>query len=135
MRIPWKALIGVVAVAIPALLNYLSARADSSEAKIRAEIAYVTLQESVKELQTASHEHALQIAELKGQLKTERRYHVGSEPTERLLPPPPLSRNPASVGAVLQDVSDEDGVDDKAPEKFEAPPDFEDAIRNYKAKK
>lgn len=75
-----KAILGVLGVTLPAAFSYLSARQESNEAKIRAEVAYVTLQVSVVSLQKRTEEQADQIARLQGQI----------ELLERWRPPGPM---------------------------------------------
>ncbi len=127
MKPLWKAVLGVLGVTLPAVFTFLASRAESNEAKIRAEVAYVTLQDSVKELQEASYDQALELAEIRGQLKAERREHAKALP----------NRAPASRPIPL----DSDGVDDLADStpqvqvKMRPPPDFAKAVNDFKAKK
>lgn len=109
----WKVAGALVAVALPALLNYLSARAESSEANIRAEVAYSQMVESVKELQDTVHELELSQARLTGQ--------VGAMEQMR----------PVGYG-----VNASAPAPETAPKReMKAPPLFEDAVREYKASK
>jgi hypothetical protein len=64
-----KAALGVLGVTLPALFSYLSARAESTDAKVRAEVAYVTLQASVVELQKRVEEQDDTLAKQQGQLE------------------------------------------------------------------
>ncbi len=106
----WKIVGGIVVVAIPALFNFLAARSDSAEAKIRAEVAYSTMVEQVKELQGTVHDLELAHAELKGQVHELRRTQAA-----RVGAAPPTIEAPPSPKAVLR-----------------APPAFEEAVREYK---
>ena len=125
MKTHWKTILATLGVILPAVFSYLSARADSSEAKIRAEIAYVTLQESVKELQDASYEHAIAIAELKGRLKAEKRMRAEMA-AER-----PSYQSPSPVdGDTVADAEEP-----TARPKFKATPDFNEAVQTFKAKR
>jgi len=64
MRPSTKTILGVVGVVVPAVFSYLSARAESNEAKIRAEVAYVTLQAAVVDLKAEAKEHDEAVAAL-----------------------------------------------------------------------
>lgn len=103
-----------MAVALPALLNYLSARFESSEAKIRAEVAYSQMVESVKELQDTVHDLELSQAHLAGQ--------VGAMEQMR-----PLMGYGVGAGAPVPEATPK--------REMKAPPLFEDAVREYKASK
>jgi hypothetical protein len=72
-----KAALGVLGVTLPALFSYLSARAESTEAKVRAEVAYVTLQASVVELQKRAEEQDDLLAKQQGQLELLERWRPG----------------------------------------------------------
>ena len=92
MRTHWKTIVTLLGIALPALGTYLAARAESNEAKIRAEIAYTTMQNVVQDLQEASYKQALQLAELKGQLRTVRwNSHEETAPV-KLTPPVDLNQ-------------------------------------------
>lgn len=119
MRAATKAVLGVVAIAIPAVFNFLSARAESNEAKIRAEVAYTTMVEQVKDLQETVHDMELDHAEMQGKIYELER--VQAARTGSAAPKPPRA--------------DGDGIPDKRLKQMNAPLDFEDAVRSYKAKK
>jgi hypothetical protein len=113
MTTVWKVVGGVLVVAVPAAFNYLSAREDSDEAKVRAEVAYATTVEVVEELQATVHALELSQARLEGQVLELRRSQaarVGASP-----PVVPDTAYPAPA--------------------MKAPPRFEDAVRDFKAKK
>jgi uncharacterized protein YlxW (UPF0749 family) len=57
MRTSTKTVLGLAGVTIPAVFSYLSARAESNEAKVRAEVAYVTLQAAVVDLKASVKDH------------------------------------------------------------------------------
>lgn len=124
MKTYWKVIIGVLGVVLPSFFTYLAARADSNEAKIRAEVAYVTMQDVVKELQEASYKQALQLAKIEGELEVERRMHSETKMPSGLHPLMPAPSIPP----------DTDGVPDTQV-KLKAPPDFNQAVQSYKAAK
>lgn len=119
----------VLAVALPAVFNFLSARADSSEAKIRAEVAYESLQPSIKELQDVVNKQGLQIAELKGRVRANEQFRKElTVPAPVAMPGrPPVKLNPAAA--------DNDGIPDVQQRMLAPPPDFGKAYDSYKAKK
>lgn len=115
MKTSWKVVLGFLGVVLPALFTYLAARVDSNEAKIRAEVAYVTMQGNVKELQEASYKQALQIAKLEGMCAADRPSYEKSLPSADARPLLPVRPSP--------------------PVQLKAPPDFSQAVQSYKAKK
>ena len=134
MKQPWKAILATLGVVLPAVFTFLASRAESNEAKIRAEVAYVTLQDSVKELQEASYEQALELAEIKGQLKVDRREHAELRRPSHFIGPMAVPHRPPDA----EDSADGDGIEDApAPVqiKLKAPPAFNEAVNSYKAKK
>jgi len=135
MKASWKAILATLGVVLPAVFTFLASRADSNEAKIRAEVAYVTLQDSVKELQEASYEQALELAEIKGQLKVEKREHAEIHKSgTHFIGPMAVPHRPPDA----EDSVDGDGIEDApAPVqvKLKAPPAFNEAVNSYKAKK
>lgn len=64
-----KALLATIAIILPALFTWLETRARADEEKIKAAITYTILQDSVKELQAASRDQALQLAFLRGKME------------------------------------------------------------------
>lgn len=128
MKPAWKAVLATLGVVLPALFTYLASRADSNEAKIRAEVAYVSMSEAVETLQKTSYAQAIELAELRGRLAAAP--CVAAEKT---------GSAPKPVGAVppKRFSGDADGIAD-APEP-PAPPmkreSFNDAVQSYKAKK
>ena len=114
MKPATKAWLTTAGVVLAALFNFLSARADSNEAKVRAVVAYETMAASVKELQGSVHAMALEQAELRGQVKELEKLGklTGLQP--------------------LVPMSSPKAFDAKA---MVAPPPFEDAVRDYKAAK
>jgi len=113
-----KVLLAFLGVVLPSLFTYLAARSDSNEAKIRAEVAYVTMQGVVKELQEASYQQAIQLAKIEGKLDASDRVRVEATLPPTLRPAVPV-RPP----------------EPKAQVKLAAPPDFKKAVQDYKAKK
>ena len=130
-----KAAGAILAIAIPAVFNYLSARADSAEAKVRAEVAYETLQPSIKELQEIVNKQGLQIAELKGRIKANEQFRKDLTVPA---PVPVVGRpTPKPVSKAKTD-ADADGIPDVVDVQQKMvlpPPDFHDAYDSYKAKK
>jgi hypothetical protein len=129
MKMHWKILLGVLTAIVPSFFTYLAARAESDEAKIRAEMAYVAMQANVKELQGESYKHAIELAEIRGQLRVARKEHVeiaksvpGVHP---LLPKSKFSSGEDNSGDLVSDV----------PVQLLPPPDFNKALGAYKAKK
>jgi len=128
MKMHWKVILGILGAVLPSFFTYLAARSDSNEAKIRAEVAYVTMQEVVKELQEASYKQALQLAKIEGELEAERRVH-----SESKMPPgvhPLLPAHPPAPSLP----PDTDGIPD-VQVKLKPPPNFSDAVQSYKAAK
>jgi hypothetical protein len=107
-----KAVLATVGVISTGLFNYLAARADSNEAKIRAEVAYETMATSVKELQETVHDMELEHAEMKGKIYELERIKAARLGEAAPKPPSP----PRAV-------------------EMNAPMNFEDAVQSYKAKK
>jgi molybdopterin-biosynthesis enzyme MoeA-like protein len=106
-----KAVIGVLGVTLPALFSYLSARSESNEAKVRAEVAYVTLQASVVELQKEAKEQGEALADVRAR----------AEMLENR-----LNARPVFVRPPHEHKADE----------MPAPPErFMDAVEQYKAKR
>jgi len=64
MKVPIKVWLMALGIVVPAVGNYLATRIAANEARIRAEIAYSTLQKTVQDLQDASEEHAMALAAL-----------------------------------------------------------------------
>lgn len=133
MKPHWKIILATLGVILPSLFTYLASRADSNEAKIRAEVAYVTMQETVKELQEATYAHEIELAELRGQ-------HRGRCATVSTAPAPKLK--PGDAGSLssqpkAEPMSDGDGLADapQSPQIKPRPPSFNDAVQSYKAKK
>jgi len=133
MKTHWKillALLGTAGASLPSLFSYLASRSDSNEAKIRAEVAYVTTQEIVKELQDSSYEQALQLAEMKGELKA-----LSRQRSELTAAPKP--------GHTVSGVPTPTAVAPEPPVQLEnsqvrlrpKPPSFNEAVQTYKAKK
>ena len=122
-QIPWKVLLGFAATVLPSFLTYMAARVESNEAKIRAEVAYTTMQTVVKELQEASYDQAMHLAKIDGRLESmSRRASL------------PTGVHMLSAGS--GDVSDGDGLAaTEAPVQLKAPPDFLLAVQEFKAKK
>jgi len=125
MKTHWKVVIGILGVVLPSFFTYLASRADSNEAKIRAEVAYVTMQEVVKELQEASYKQAIQLAKIEGELEAERRVHSEAKMPTGLHPLMPAPAAPDKDG---------DGIPD-AQVRLKPPPSFGKAISDYKAAK
>ena len=111
MKPSTKAWLTTAGVVLAALFNFLSARADSNEAKVRAVVAYETMAASVKELQGTVHAMALEQAELRGQVKE-------LEKLGKLTGLQPFMPAPKMMEAKLAPL-----------------PAFEDAVRDYKAAK
>ena len=131
MKPHWKAILATLGVVLPSAFTYLASRAEAGDAKKGTEAAYVTLQESVKELQEASYEQALLLAEMKGQLKAERRARSSMATTLHpdYHPPAPAPAAGADGDGVT------DAMDSDVQVKLQAPPAFKDAVNSYKAKK
>ena len=127
MKMHWKILLGVLTAIVPSFFTYLAARAESDEAKIRAEMAYVAMQANVKELQDASYKQAIELAEIRGQLKIARKERV--ELSKALPGLPSLQQVPSDFSAD----SDTDSVGD-VQVKFAPPAEFHKALEAYKAK-
>lgn len=115
-----KGMFAAVGILIPSVFTYLAAKSGNDEAKIRAQIAYETLAESVndlqdlvKELNQRDRSQDVEIAQLRGQL--EGRKIAGSSP---LLP----TAAPADPNFAPKS-------------KLRRPPDFSQAIEDFKAKK
>jgi hypothetical protein len=104
---------GIAVVAVPALLNYLSARMEASEAKIRAEVSYETMVTSVKDLQETVH--ALELA----QARTDGEVHE-------------LGRRSRPAGFAAPAPAPEH-PEEHPINQMKAPPRFEDAVNAYKA--
>ena len=100
MRTRWKVIIGLLTAVLPSVFTYLAARSESNEAKIRAETAYEALQGTVKELQSASTKQALELAELRGELRTAHRNHTEPKLETPEAPPPKFRELPAFETAV-----------------------------------
>jgi len=132
MKPHWKVILATLGVILPSVFTYLASRSDSNEAKIRAEVAYVTMQETVKELQETSYAQAIELAEIRGQLKGGR-----VSPPQASAPKPFLG--PVRPKPEPGDAADGDGLmDPPAPAPTSArpkPPSFNDAVQSYKAKK
>ena len=129
MKAHWKIILSILGVTLPSLFTYLAARVESNEAKVRAEVAYVTMQDVVKDLQEASYKQALQLAKIEGQLEAQGRLFEKSAALPSGLHP--LLPIPSPVV-----IADRDGIHDApAPVKLTSPPDFSDAVQSYKAKK
>ena len=67
MKTSTKAWLAGAVVVLPALFNFLAARADSNENEIRAKVAYEMMVTSVKELQEQVRDMTIAQAELRGQ--------------------------------------------------------------------
>jgi hypothetical protein len=74
------------------------------------------MQDTVKELQEASYKQALQLARLEGQCAADRRTSEKSLPSADVRPFMPVRPSPPPV-------------------QLKAPPDFNQAIQSFKAKK
>lgn len=168
MKPQWKATLAVLAVVLPALFNFITAKVASDEAKIRAEVAYVTMQDVVKELQEASYTQALQIAKLEGQancgaLTPAPAPRPAVPAPKKVVPPPPPSVGvvtpPVKANELLMSLPMEtnqtegplppppptvvvlhpDGGEEELPppqsQKVRPIRDFEQAVKEYKAKK
>lgn len=167
MKPSTKAILAILGVALPAIFNFFAAKVASDEAKIRAEVAYVTMEEVVKELQEASYNQALQIAKLEGQAKCGALAPAASAP--RVTPPkkipipvppsvgaaPPVSKEPEILMSLPQETLQNeappppsppamvvvypDGGEEELPppqsQKVRPPRNFEQAVKEFKAKK
>jgi len=114
----WKVVGGIAAVVLPAAFNFAAARLDSDEAKVRAEVAYETMVGQVAGLQKTAHALELKVAGLEGQVVQLSRPIRLSGPMSVAPPPAPTVVVPLP-----------------APNAMKPPPDFEEAVRDYKAKK
>jgi phosphotransferase system glucose/maltose/N-acetylglucosamine-specific IIC component len=135
MKQHWKIILGTLGVILPSLFTYLASRSESTEAKIRAEVAYVSMQETVKELQATTSAQAIELAEIRGQLRGERRNRA--EPSIPLGKPGTLGRG-IGGGVKPEPEVDGDGLPEPAPApppKAAKSPSFDDAVQSYKAKK
>lgn len=128
MKLHWKIILGLLTAVVPSFFTYLAARADSDEAKVRAEMAYVAMQANVKELQEASYKQAIELAEIRGQLKVARKERV--ELSKATPGPKPLFQMESMPSPVRDDADDIGEVQ----VKLEPPPEFHKALEAYKAK-
>ena len=110
-----KDILTALAIILSALFSWLATRSQSDEAKIREELTYKALQESVKEVQTATHTMALQVARIEGQLSSRSSF---------IKPPQPNTVTPNSP--LMQSV-DGDTIAD-LPVKFRTPPNYSDVV-------
>lgn len=130
MKPLWKGILATLGIVLPALFTYLASRADSNEAKIRAEVAYVSMSEAVETLQKTSYAQAIELAELRGRLSAH-----GCAPVEEAPKPAAKPRDvPTGAAPPKRPLADGDGIPDPPapPMKRES---FDNAVQSYKAKK
>lgn len=124
----WKGALAVLVATVPAFFTYLAARAESDEAKVRAQVAYETMAESVKDLQEVTYGQALQLAKLEGRMESCEKLRADlTVPVTGPRPPVPAPKPPSPV-------SDGDGIK-SVQSKLRSPPSFSDAVQQFKAKK
>lgn len=131
MKPLWKGILATLGIVLPALFTYLASRADSNEAKIRAEVAYVSMSEAVETLQKTSYAQAIELAEIRGKLSANA---CGALVTEKPAEKPAAAPRPVGAAPPRPPI-DGDGIPDlPAPPKMKRES-FNDAVQSYKAKK
>lgn len=118
-KAPATTVVAVVGVVCSSFFTYLSSRAEAEAAKVQSAAGYVALQTSVKELQTATYDRALEVAKLEGRVDTleaaanARRRHIDAEPKPvfevdagHVEPAPVKLSAPPSLGVAVQQYKD-----------------------------